>query len=104
MHGAGFLVGDEGEGHIAGNGLFDTKTFAMNRHEAIPELHSVLFKQMRFNAEFTAVTPRRRATTKRTPTINHGRAAFIENKRYRTKRRPVDGVVNRNAVSVYQTD
>jgi hypothetical protein len=41
---------------------------------------------------------------KRTPTINHGRSAFIENKRYRTKRRRIDGVVNRNAVFVYQTD
>jgi len=41
---------------------------------------------------------------KRSPAINHGRAAFTENKRYRTKRRRIDDVVNRNAVSVYQTD
>jgi hypothetical protein len=76
----------------------------MNRHEAIPDLHSVPFKQMRFNAEFTAVTLKRRVTARRTPSINQGEAAFIENKRYRTKRRRVDLVVNQNAVSVYQTD
>ena len=29
---------------------------------------------------------------------------FIENKRYRIKPRRIDDVVNRNAVSVYQTD
>jgi hypothetical protein len=40
----------------------------------------------------------------RIPTINHARVAFIENKRYRAKRRRIDDVVNRNAVSVYQTD
>jgi hypothetical protein len=36
--------------------------------------------------------------------INHARAPFIENKRYGTKRRAIGDVVNRNAVSVYQTD
>jgi hypothetical protein len=40
----------------------------------------------------------------RTPTINHARAPFTENKRYRTKRRQRDDVVNRNRDSVYQTD
>jgi hypothetical protein len=40
----------------------------------------------------------------RTPTINHVAAAFTQNKRYRTNQRPVGDVVNRNAVSVYQTD
>jgi hypothetical protein len=40
----------------------------------------------------------------RTPTINHVPAAFIENKRYRPKPRAIGDVVNRNAVSVYQTD
>jgi hypothetical protein len=62
----------------------------MDRHEDLPELQSSSFKQMRFNVEFTAETlPSRasRAKEKCTPTINHGRAAFIENKRYRTKRR-----------------
>jgi hypothetical protein len=29
---------------------------------------------------------------------------FTENKRYGTKRRAIGDVVNRNAVSVYQTD
>jgi hypothetical protein len=45
-----------------------------------------------------------RAVCRRTPTINHARAAFIENKRYRIKARAFDDVVNRNGVSVYQTD
>jgi hypothetical protein len=58
----------------------------MDRHEDLPELHSSSFNQMRFNVEFTAETLVPRATAKRTPTINHGRAPFIENKRYRTKR------------------
>jgi lipoprotein-anchoring transpeptidase ErfK/SrfK len=40
----------------------------------------------------------------RIPTINHALPAFIENKRYRTKPRAIDDVVNRNAVSVYQTE
>jgi hypothetical protein len=39
-----------------------------------------------------------------TPTINHGRAPFTENKRYPTKPRAICDVVNRKAVSVYQTD
>src|SRR5882724_2110539 len=40
----------------------------------------------------------------RIPSINHASRAFIENKRYRIKPRAFDDVVNRNAVSVYQTD
>jgi hypothetical protein len=59
---------------------------------------------MRFNAEFTPELLMERAAISRIPTINHARPAFIENKRYRTKRRAIDDVVNRNAVSVYQTD
>jgi hypothetical protein len=39
-----------------------------------------------------------------TPTINHARSPFTENKRYRTKRRELDDVVNQNGVFVYQTD
>jgi hypothetical protein len=76
----------------------------MDRHEDLPGLHSAPFKQMRFNVEFTAETLGLRVAEKRTPTINHGAAPFIENKRYRTKRAPARDVVNRNAVSVYQTD
>jgi len=59
---------------------------------------------MRFNVEFTPEPVVGAAFVRRKPAINHVRPAFIENKRYRTKRRPVDDVVNRNAVSVYQTD
>jgi hypothetical protein len=39
-----------------------------------------------------------------TPTINHARMLFTENKRYRAKPSDLDDVVNRNADSVYQTD
>jgi hypothetical protein len=79
----------------------------MDRHEDLPDCNLRLFKQMRFNVEFTAETlPSRasRAKAECTPTINHGHAAFIENKRYRTKRRRTGDVVNPNAVFVYQTD
>ena len=44
------------------------------------------------------------STRMRTPTINHASAPFIENKRYRIKRRGIGDVVNRKAASVYQTD
>jgi hypothetical protein len=54
--------------------------------------------------EFTPETLWRPADRGRTPTINHACAAFIENKRYRKKPCGIDDVVNRNAVSVYQTD
>src|SRR5258708_40194305 len=40
----------------------------------------------------------------RTRWINHAPPAFIQNKRYRPNPRPFSGVVNRNAVSVYQTE
>jgi lipoprotein-anchoring transpeptidase ErfK/SrfK len=46
----------------------------------------------------------RTGINRRTPTINHAASAFTENKRYRAKPRPIDDVVNRNAVFVYQTD
>jgi len=59
---------------------------------------------MRFNIRFTPGTGLRRATRRSTPTINHAAAPFIENKRYRAKPRRVGDVVNRKAVSVYQTD
>jgi hypothetical protein len=39
-----------------------------------------------------------------TPTINHARPPFIENKLYRPKPHRVGGMVNPKAVSVYQTD
>jgi hypothetical protein len=45
-----------------------------------------------------------RAACRDTPTINHAPAPFIENKRCPLKPRRVDDVVNRKAVSVYQTD
>jgi len=44
------------------------------------------------------------AVFRRSPTINHAHPPFIENKRYRTKPRRVGEMVNRKAVSVYQTD
>ena len=40
----------------------------------------------------------------RTPTINHASTPFTENKRWRIKPRGIGDVVNRKAVSVYQTD
>src|SRR5260370_4344765 len=40
----------------------------------------------------------------RTRTINHAYLPFTENKRCRTKPRGIGDVVNRNAVSVYQSD
>jgi hypothetical protein len=59
---------------------------------------------MQFNIGFTPGTVVERAARRRTPTINHGCPPFIENKRYRTKPRAIGDVVNRNALSVYQTD
>jgi hypothetical protein len=43
-------------------------------------------------------------TCMRTPTINHAPAPFTENKRWQIKPRGFGDVVNRKAVSVYQTD
>jgi hypothetical protein len=45
-----------------------------------------------------------RAACRQTPAINHAREPFIENKRCRTKPSRTGDVVNRKAVSVYQTD
>jgi hypothetical protein len=53
---------------------------------------------------FTPGTVVKRAARRHTPTINHGHPPFTENKRYRMKPRGIGDVVNRNAVSVYQTD
>jgi hypothetical protein len=54
--------------------------------------------------KFTPELSRKPCAAHRIPTINHAYSAFIENKRYRIKPRAIDDVVNRNAVSVYQTD
>jgi hypothetical protein len=62
------------------------------------------FTQMRFNVRFTREHAVTAALQGGTPTINHVRAAFTQNKRYRTNQRATCDVVNRNAVSVYQTD
>jgi hypothetical protein len=104
MHRADIGIGDGGHWHVAGNCFFDTKTSAMNRHEALPELHS--FRLSRRDLTLSSHRNRLRgcAPVPRTPAINHARPAFIENKRYRTKRSAIDDVVNLNAVSVYQTD
>jgi hypothetical protein len=53
VHGTGIIVSNWGHWHIINNGLFDTKTSAMNRHENFLELNSPPIKQMRFNAGFT---------------------------------------------------
>jgi hypothetical protein len=58
------------------------------------------FRQMRFNMGFTPGT----LGSVQTPTINHARRPFTENKRYQIKPRRIGDVVNRKAVSVYQTD
>jgi hypothetical protein len=54
--------------------------------------------------KFTPGTLVKARADRHTPTINHACRAFTENKRYRIKPRAIDDVVNRNAVSVYQTD
>src|ERR1700733_6698348 len=54
--------------------------------------------------KFTPGTLVKARADRRTPAINHAYSAFTENKRYRMKPRAIDDVVNRNAVSVYQTD
>jgi hypothetical protein len=76
----------------------------MNRHEIFPDLHSTGFILMRFNTGFTPGIVVKRAFRCHTPTINHARPPFTENKRYRMKPRGIGDVVNRKAVSVYQTD
>ena len=62
------------------------------------------FTQMRFNVRFTREHAVTAALRDGTPTINHVRPAFTQNKRYRINQRASGDVVNRNAVSVYQTD
>jgi hypothetical protein len=59
---------------------------------------------MRFNMGFTPGTVVQPVPRRRTPAINHAHPPFIENKRYRMKPRRIGDVVNRKAVSVYQTD
>jgi lipoprotein-anchoring transpeptidase ErfK/SrfK len=59
---------------------------------------------MRFNTRFTPATAAGHAARRRTPTINHARPPFTENKRYPIKPRRFGDVVNRKAVFVYQTD
>src|ERR1700687_1122451 len=66
--------------------------------------HSSSFTPMRFNMGFTPGTVAQPAPRARTPAINHAHPPFIENKRYRMKPRRIGDVVNRKAVSVYQTD
>jgi hypothetical protein len=44
MHGPDAGIGDFGHRHdVAGDGFFNAKTFAMNGHEPLPELHSFIF-------------------------------------------------------------
>jgi hypothetical protein len=69
-----------------------------------PDLHLWRFTRTRFNARFTREIPDDACARCHTPTINHARLPFTENKRYRTKARRIGDVVNRNTVSVYQTD
>src|SRR3954447_20048364 len=71
--------------HVADEGFFDTKTLAMNRHEYVPDLYSTqvlsrchLTRRSRRNSQL------QRNASSRTPGINHGFAAFTENKRYPT--------------------
>lgn len=45
-----------------------------------------------------------RSSSECTSLINHARAAFIENKRYRKEQPACDDVVNRKRAFVYQTD
>jgi hypothetical protein len=59
---------------------------------------------MRFNVRFTPEPACEAYCRRRTPTINHALPAFIENKRYPAKPPAIGDVVNRNAVSVYQTE
>jgi hypothetical protein len=59
---------------------------------------------MRFNVRFTRGNLSRPFAGHCKPAINHVRAAFTQNKRYRANPGAIDDVVNRNAVSVYQTD
>jgi hypothetical protein len=86
MHRTGIAVNDGQHRHVAVKCFFDTKSFAMNRHEVIPGFHSSSIRRSRFNVRFTPEILRCLRTNRRTPTINHACAAFTENKRYRIKR------------------
>ncbi|MHC2741212.1 hypothetical protein ACVMFA_006999 [Bradyrhizobium liaoningense] len=69
-------------GHLATDDILDTKTFAVNSHqETPPTSFTRLCRHKRFNTKFTAGTARRPRATLREEAINHGRAAFMENKR-----------------------
>jgi hypothetical protein len=57
-----------------------------------------------FNAKFQAELFSPRDENRRTPTVNHAAAAFIENKRCRQEHRGDADVVNPKAGFVYQTD
>ena len=92
-------------GRIAHKGLFDTKTFATNRHDVFPPLHSVIcFWQVQFNVRFMAEHVVTALSATRTPAINHVGPAFTQNKRYGANQCATGDVVNRNAGSVYQTE
>jgi hypothetical protein len=76
--------------HLYPDGFFDTKTLAMNRHGTLPEPNSERV------LDGWRLTPGSRAEPKRnisrragTPTINHARSPFIENKRYSTIQRAI---------------
>jgi hypothetical protein len=93
-----------GNWRIAQNG-FDTKTFAIYRHEFFPPLHC---PRVLNHGDLTSGSRRNIARWRfarcRTPPINHEGPAFTQNKRYRTNPGALADVVNRNAASVYQTD
>src|SRR5450631_1085729 len=82
---ASAATGDFGKRHLADEGFFDTKTFAMNRHETVPDLYS---SQVLSRCNLTRGSHRifqlSRNALVRTSAINHGPAVFIENKRYPT--------------------
>src|SRR5271154_361341 len=62
------------------------------------------FTQMRFNIRFTPGPTVIAFGARRSLAVNHAAVPFIENKRYPLKPRRIGDVVNRKAVSVYQTD
>jgi hypothetical protein len=59
---------------------------------------------MRFNIGFTPEIAPKPGGCGHTLTINHAHPPFTENKRCWTKPRAIGDVVNRKAVSVYQTN
>src|SRR4029078_9878806 len=104
MHGADIAFGNGGHRHVsAAECLFDTKTFAMNRHEIFPDLHSSSSRRMRFNIGFTPGTDIKRALAPIDKRLTMpSRASLKINAADKTRR--VRNVVNRKPVSVYQTD